>query len=123
LLSAQQKLVSKRRDGPKVIKRYDQATTPHRRLETFHTVSESVIGDLDRQLADTHPGHLSRQIDSLVQKLATIVLTKAPAPIKPRVDRAFVNPPKRRKPDEATNHPLSSPLHCVRRSRKFHREL
>ena len=104
-LSAQQKLISKHRDGPKVIKRYDQATTPHRRLGTFPGVTESVIDDLDRQLAATHPGHLSRQIDNLTQKLATMALTKAPAPIKPRINRAFVNPPKRRKPDEATNHP------------------
>ena len=105
MLSAQQKLVSKHRDGPKVIKRYDQATTPHRRLATFATVTESVIAGLDCRLAETHPGHLSRQIDSLTRKLAALALTKAPTSIKPRVNRAFVNPPKRRKPDEATNHP------------------
>lgn len=104
-LSAQQKLISKRRDGPKVIKRYDQATTPHRRLETFPGVTDSVTADLDHQLNATHPGHLSRQIDNLVQKLATMALTKAPAPVKPRINRAFVNPPKRRKPDEATMPP------------------
>ncbi len=52
-------------------------------------------------------GYLSRQIDNLAEKLGAMALTphQAPASIKPRVNRAFVNPPKRRMPGEATKPP------------------
>jgi len=104
-LLAQQKLVSKRREGPKVIKRYDTATTPHRRTQQFPAISKAVGRRLDKTLAGIHPGHLSRHIDGLAAKLQTMALTKTPAPIKPKINREFVNPPKRRKPGEAMNHP------------------
>ncbi len=105
MLSSQQKLISKNREGPKVIKRYDRARTPHRRLEDHNATTKAQTRRLDHQLASTHPGHLSRQINTLAQKLETMALAKAPAPIKPVVNRAFVNPPKRRKLDEATKPP------------------
>ena len=48
--SAQQKLISKVRDGAKVTKKYDTATTPHRRAERHEAVS-----DEDKAiLADTY---------------------------------------------------------------------
>ncbi|MFT7649754.1 MAG: hypothetical protein ACI8Y4_004518 [Candidatus Poriferisodalaceae bacterium] len=105
MVLTQQKLLSKRREGPKLVKRYDTATTPHQRLATFPSTPLKTRRRLDRDLASVHPGHLSRQIDSLATKLQTMALTKAPAPHKRRVKRAFVNPPKRRKPDEATKPP------------------
>jgi hypothetical protein len=37
--SPQQKLVSKVRTGAKVTKKYDTATTPHRRAQAHHTVT------------------------------------------------------------------------------------
>lgn len=91
-LLAQQKLVSKHREGPKVVKRYDTARTPHRRTQGFPAVSKAIGSSLDETLAGIHPGHLSRKIDSLAAKLQTMALTKAPAPIKPAVNQAFVNP-------------------------------
>lgn len=104
-LLTQQKLVSKHRDEPKVIKRYDRAQTPHRRTEAFPTITESTRRHLDSTLAGIHPGHLSRQINLLAAKLETMALTKAAAPVKPLVNRSFVNPPKRRFPGEATKGP------------------
>ncbi len=102
MVLAQQKLVFKQRHGPKVTKRYDTAKTPHQRLVAHETTTTATRRRLGRALTGTHPGHLSRQIDTLAVKLQTIALTKAPAPIKPAVNKAFVNPPKRRKLGEAT---------------------
>ena len=98
----QQKLVSKNRDGPKVIKRYDIAKTPHERTVGFASTTEMTRRHLESILTDAHPGHLSRQIDILKAKLQTLALTKAPAPFKAPINRSFVNPPKRRFPNEAT---------------------
>lgn len=104
-LLAQQKLVSKHRVGPKVVKRYDTAQTPHRRTEAFPSISETTCRKLNLALAGTHPGHLSHKINMLAAKLETVALSKAPAPVKPAVNRSFVNPPKRRKLREATKDP------------------
>ena len=58
----QQKLVSKVRDGAKVSKKYDRATTPHRRAEA-HTTSDAEDKAI---LADTHasinPAAVQRRI-------------------------------------------------------------
>ena len=96
VLCAQQKLVSKHRDGPKVMKRYDQAQTPLARTIAFETTPPKVRRQLKTKLAATHPAHLARQIEALATKLQTSALTKAPAPTKPAVNRAFANPTKRR---------------------------
>lgn len=95
-LLAQQKLVSKHRNGPKVLKRYDRARTPHRRTVAFPSITETTRRRLDSALTGIHPGHLSRQIATLAAKLQTVALAKAAAPVKPAVNRSFVNPPKRR---------------------------
>ena len=99
---AQQKLVSKHRDGPKVIKRYDKAQTPNQRLVAFPSTTRATRLHLETTFTSIHPGHLSRQIDALVVKLQAVALGKAPAHIKPAVNRSFVNPPKRRLSREAT---------------------
>ena len=104
-LLAQQKLISKHRDGPKVIKRYDTAKTPNQRLAEFPDTTKSTRHQLESVLAELHPGHLSRQIEALAAKLQAVALSKAPAPIKPAVNRSFVNPPKRRFSGEATKDP------------------
>ena len=80
----QQKLVSKIRDGAKVIKRYDRATTPHRRAER-HTG----VGDEDKNiLADTYaqlnPAAVQREIQALTDRLLTLTTSKAAASSKPR---------------------------------------
>jgi len=91
----QQKLISKVRTGAKVSKKYDRATTPHRRAEAHSTVSseDKVI------LADTYtginPAAVQRQIQALTNELLTITTSKARPKAKAPVTRASV--------DEATN--------------------
>ena len=91
----QQKLVSKVRVGAKVSKKYDTATTPHRRAERH----ESVAAKDKAFLADTYtainPAAVQRQIQALTTELLTITTSKAgPTPKAPV---------KRASPDEATN--------------------
>jgi hypothetical protein len=86
--SAQQKLISKVRDGAKVTKKYDTATTPHRRAERHAAVTEE-----DKTiLADTHaglnPAAIQRQIQALTAQLLTLTTTKAAAATKPVLTRA-----------------------------------
>ncbi len=83
--SAQQKLVSKVRNGSKVTKKYDTATTPHRRAERHDTVT-----DPDKAiLADTYPGlnpaAIQRQIQALTADLLRETTGKAAAHNKPTV--------------------------------------
>ena len=84
----QQKLISKVRDGAKVTKKYDKATTPHRRAERYDavTVEDKAI------LADTYtglnPAAIQRQIQALTAQLLTLTTSKAAAPTKPAPTRA-----------------------------------
>jgi len=91
----QQKLVSKVRDGAKVSKKYDTATTPRRRAERH----ESVSGEDKAILADTYaginPAASQRQIQALTTELLTITTTKA--------EPAKKATPTRASSDEATN--------------------
>jgi hypothetical protein len=102
-LLAQQKLVFKQRDGSKVTKRYDRATTPLARTKARPEVTETDRARLDETMADVRPGELYRQIHDLTQQLENLALTKAPAPVKPQVNRSF-NPSLHPEVlDEATN--------------------
>ena len=73
----QQKLISKVRTGAKVSKKYDIATTPHRRAERHDTVS----AEHETILADTYtainPAAIQRQIQALTTELLTITTSKA----------------------------------------------
>ena len=88
-LLAQQKLVFKQRNGSKVTKRYDRAATPYERA----TARASVDGEARRTMQEVmdaiRPGDLYRQIQDLTARLERMALTKAPAPVKPRVNKAF----------------------------------
>ena len=92
----QQKLVSKVRDGAKVTKKYDQATTPHRRAERHETVTAEDKAILADTYASINPAAIQRQIQALTTELLTITTSKA-GPAKRR-------PPTRAFPDEATNN-------------------
>ncbi|MDI9941552.1 transposase family protein [Rhodococcus sp. IEGM 1351] len=87
----QQKLVSKVRTGAKVAKKYDTATTPHRRAE-----HHKAVGKHDKEiLADTYtginPAAVQRQIQALTTELLTIATNKAgPAKGRPST-RALSN--------------------------------
>ncbi len=102
-LLAQQKLVFKQRDGSKVTKRYDRATTPFARTLARPEIIETDRARLDETMAAVRPGELYRQIHDLTKQLERMALSKAPAPVKPQVNRAF-NPSLHPEVlDEATN--------------------
>jgi Integrase core domain len=88
-LLAQQKLVFKQRDGSKVTKRYDRATTPFARTMARKDISKTERARLEKTMGAVRPGEFYRQIHDLTKQLERMALTKAPAPVKPQVNRAF----------------------------------
>lgn len=91
----QQKLISKVRNGAKVIKKYDKATTPHRRAERHNKVSVEDKAILADTYTDLNPAAIQRQIQALTAQLLTLTTSKAGAVIKPVLTRASA--------DESTN--------------------
>jgi len=63
------KLIQKIRIGSKLIKKYDRASTPYRRVLASPHVSAQVKQNLKRQYVNLNPAHLKRQIERLQQKL------------------------------------------------------
>ena len=89
-LLAQQKLVFKQRQGSKVTKRYDRALTPLERTtgrRRGHRKRASTPAT--RPWPPFDPGELYREIHDLTKQLEHMALAKAPAPVKPQVNRAF----------------------------------
>lgn len=84
----QQKLISKVRDGAKVTKKYDTATTPHRRAERHDTVSVEDKAILADTYTDLNPAAIQRQIQALTAQLLTLTTSKATAVNKPALTRA-----------------------------------
>jgi hypothetical protein len=80
---AQQKLVSKVRDGAKVTKKYDVATTPHRRSERHTAVSDQDKAIMNDTFAGLNPAAIQRQIQALTAELLTLTTSKAAARTKP----------------------------------------
>ena len=77
----QQKLISKVRDGAKVIKKYDIATTPHRRAHAHSAVSDATRAARADTYADINRAAVQRQIQALTIELLTLTSNKAgPAP-------------------------------------------
>jgi hypothetical protein len=91
-LLPQQKLVFKQREGSKVTKRYDRAQTPAQRALADPTSSARSKEIIEAQLNDIHPGELSRDIADVCARLEHLALAKAPAPVRPAVNRAFNDP-------------------------------
>ncbi len=87
-LLAQQKLIERRREGSKVIKRYDAAQTPLERAIASGVLSPAKVASLRKMTEATRPGDLSRRITALAQQLESFAITKAPTSIR-RVNRAF----------------------------------
>jgi hypothetical protein len=86
--SPQQKLISKVRDGAKVTKKYDTATTPHRRAERHDTVSAEDKAILAGTYTDLNPAAIQRQIQALTAQLLTLTTSKTGAVTKPVLTRA-----------------------------------
>jgi hypothetical protein len=88
-LLAQQKLVFKQRHGAKVTKKYDRASTPFARTSARTGISDACRSEMEKTMDRVRPGELYRQIQDLTSQLERLALTKAPAAVKPRVNRAF----------------------------------
>jgi hypothetical protein len=79
----QQKLLSKVRDGAKVTRTYDLATTPHRRAERHAAVSAEDKTIMNDVLVELNPAAIQRQIHALTAELLTLTTNKAAAAGKP----------------------------------------
>ena len=82
---AQQKLVSKVREGAKITKRYDTATTPHRRAERHTGVTVTAKTVMADTFAGLNPAAIQRRIQALTADLLTMTTTKGARARKPRV--------------------------------------
>ncbi len=82
---AQQKLVSKVRDGAKVTKKYDTPTTPHRRAERHQAVTDQDKTIMNDTLLGLNPAAVQRHIQALTGQLLTLTTSKKAASIRPVV--------------------------------------
>jgi hypothetical protein len=73
----QQKLISKVRTGAKVSKKYDRATTPHRRAEVHSKVSDEDKAILADTYTSINPAAVQRQVQALTRELLTLTTSKA----------------------------------------------
>ena len=94
----QQKLVCKVRDGAKVTKKYDTATTPFRRAIDHPIMTDDRIASMSRTHALINPAATQRQIQALTAQLYKMTTSKSQPAIRARV-------PKRAQSHEATNPP------------------
>jgi hypothetical protein len=85
----QQKLFFKQRNGAKVTKRYDIATTPHQRAISREDMRKMPIIRMNAEFTRVHPAAQSRQILALTGQLETLALAKKPAAVKPPVNRVW----------------------------------
>jgi hypothetical protein len=88
-LLAQQKIVFKQRNGSKVTKRYDRAVTPFARAMDRTTITGADRNAMQKVMDAVRPGDLFQRIQDLTTQLERMALSKAPAPVKPQVNRAF----------------------------------
>ena len=79
----QQKLISKVRDGAKVTKKYDRATTPYQRATVDDRVGTEDKAILADTYTDLNPAAIQRQIQVLTDKLLKETTSKAAARKKP----------------------------------------
>lgn len=84
----QQKLLSKVRDGAKVIKTYDRAQTPHRRADRPDTVTPQDKNILADTYAELNPAAIQRDIQALTEQLLTVTTSKARPRNRPPATRA-----------------------------------
>lgn len=78
-LLPQQRLVFKQRNGAKVTKRYDVATTPYQHATAREDMRKMPIIRMNAEFIKVHPAAQSRQILALTGRLETLALAKKPA--------------------------------------------
>lgn len=71
------KLINKTRNGAKVTKRYDQATTPLQRVLESNFVPNQAKETLSQEYATLNPVKLKREIIRLQERLAELVRSKS----------------------------------------------
>jgi hypothetical protein len=98
----QQKLVFKQRNGAKVTKKHDQATTPHQRAIAHEGMTKRRIITMNAAFKRIKPAALSRQILALTGQLEILAQAKKAPRSKPPVNTAWNDTGWRRKPNEAT---------------------
>ena len=94
----QQKLMSKVRDGAKVTKKYDTATTPFHRAINHPDTTVDRIAALARTYALINPAATQRQIQALTAQLHKMTTSKSQPATRAQV-------PKRAQSHEATKPP------------------
>ena len=94
----QQKLISKVRDGAKVTKKYDTATTPFHRAINHADTTVDRIAALARTHALINPAATQRQIQALTTQLHKMTTSKSQPATRTRI-------PKRAQSHEATEPP------------------
>jgi hypothetical protein len=87
----QQKLISKVRDGAKVSKKYDTATTPRRRAERHDEVSVEDTAILVDIYTTLNPAAIQRGIQALTTELLALTTSKAGPARRASVTRASAN--------------------------------
>ncbi|NNN21313.1 MAG: transposase family protein [Acidimicrobiales bacterium] len=92
-LQAQQKLISKTRNGAKVTKKYDLAKSPFQRANIHKSTSAKSKLTMKKTMDKLHPGALSRHIQDLAGELQKMSLSKAPAARKPVVNTSWNRSP------------------------------
>jgi hypothetical protein len=98
----QQKLVFKQRNGAKITKRYDTATTPHQRAIAHEAVRPRPKITMNAAFKPLKPAALSRQILALTGELETLAQAKKAPRSQPPVNAAWNDRGWRRKSNEAT---------------------
>ncbi|MGH3502576.1 MAG: integrase catalytic domain-containing protein [Nocardioidaceae bacterium] len=99
----QQKLIFKQRQGAKVTKRYDTATTPHHRAAAHEAVRARPKITMNTAFKRLKPAALSRQTLALTGELETLAQAKKAPRSRPPVNHAWNGSIYRRKSNEATS--------------------
>lgn len=102
-LLPQQKLIFKQRNGAKVTKRHDTATTPHDRAVAHAAVRPRPKITMNATFKRLKPAALSRQIMALTGELETLAQAKKAPRTRPPVNSAWDAHATRRKSNEATS--------------------
>jgi transposase InsO family protein len=98
----QQKLVFKQRNGAKVTKRHDQATTPHQRAVAHKNLGKRPVIAMNAAFKQIKPAALSRQILTLTGQLEVLAQAKKAPRSKPPVNAVWNARDHRRFSNEAT---------------------
>ena len=99
----QQKLIFKQRQGAKVIKRHDTATTPHQRAVAHEAVRKRPIITMNATFKRLKPAALSRRILALTGQLEVLAQAKKAPRARPPVNNAWNDQGWRRNSNEATS--------------------